>query len=118
MLEILNITKAISDENRVRALMMLADGELCVCQIIEMLGLAPSTVSKHMSLLKQARLVEIRKEGRWIYYRVNKNKAAALEVSQWLSRHLKKDAVIAEDNRHLKKIKKIDIDKISGCYRS
>ena len=73
MLETLNITKALSDENRIRALMMLTGGELCVCQIIEMLGLAPSTVSKHMSILRQAGLVETRKEGRWIYYRLSKD---------------------------------------------
>jgi ArsR family transcriptional regulator len=49
--------------------MMLCDGELCVCQLIKMLGLAPSTVSKHMSILRQARLVQARKEGKWMYYR-------------------------------------------------
>ena len=68
--EFMDITRALSDENRVRTLMFLREGELCVCQIIEMLGLAPSTVSKHLSILKQARLVETRKKGRWIYYRL------------------------------------------------
>jgi len=56
MRTIINIAKAFSDENRVRALMMLCNGELCVCQLIEMLGLAPSTVSKHMTILYQAGL--------------------------------------------------------------
>jgi DNA-binding transcriptional ArsR family regulator len=64
------IAKALSDGNRVRALLALRAGELCVCQIIELLKLAPSTVSKHMSILKQAGLVESRKEERWIYYRL------------------------------------------------
>jgi DNA-binding transcriptional ArsR family regulator len=50
-------------------------GELCVCQIIELLGLVPSTVSKHMSILKQAGLVENRKEARWMYYRLPKKEA-------------------------------------------
>jgi DNA-binding transcriptional ArsR family regulator len=49
---------------------MLTSGELCVCQVTEVLQLAPSTVSKHMSILRQAGLVEARKEGRWIYYRL------------------------------------------------
>ena len=44
--------------------------ELCVCQIVELLGLAPSTVSKHLAILKQARLVDSRKEGRWMFYRL------------------------------------------------
>ena len=51
MKEFLAITKALSDENRVRALMALTGGELCVCQVIELLGLTPSTVSKHLAAL-------------------------------------------------------------------
>jgi len=68
MKDILTLTKALADENRIRAVMMLRHGELCVCQIIEMLGLAPSTVSKHMSILRQAHLVDGHKDGRWMYY--------------------------------------------------
>ncbi len=67
------ITKALSDGNRVRALLALRKGELCVCQIIELLALAPSTVSKHMSILKNAGLVCSRKDERWIYYRLPAN---------------------------------------------
>ena len=70
MREFLEITKALSDINRVRILMALGKRELCVCQITEFLGLAPSTVSKHMSILDHARLVESRKDGRWVYYRL------------------------------------------------
>ena len=62
------VFKALSDPHRLRAFMALQGGELCICQIIALLELAPSTVSKHMSILKQAGLVESRKEGRWIYY--------------------------------------------------
>ena len=61
----LAIAKALADENRARALMALGGGELCLCQIIEVLGMSPSTVSKHMSILHQAGLVERRKDGRW-----------------------------------------------------
>lgn len=73
MRELLAVTKALSDPNRVRALMALQAGELCVCQVIELLGLAPSTVSKHMAVLCQARLVETRKEGRWVFYRLGEH---------------------------------------------
>jgi ArsR family transcriptional regulator len=55
MREFMNITKALADENRVRTLLALRKGELCVCQTTE-LGLAPSTVSKHLSILYQAGL--------------------------------------------------------------
>jgi DNA-binding transcriptional ArsR family regulator len=73
MKEFLAVTKALSDESRVRAIAALKGGELCVCQIVELLGLAPSTVSKHMAVLHQAGLVETRKDGRWIYYRIAKD---------------------------------------------
>lgn len=64
------ITKALSDPHRIRALCALRKGELCVCQIIELIGLAASTTSKHMSILKQAGLVDSRKDSRWVYYRL------------------------------------------------
>lgn len=69
--------KALSDENRLRALLACSERELCVCQITELLQLAPSTVSKHMSILRQADLVDSRKEGRWIYYRLSTEFATA-----------------------------------------
>jgi DNA-binding transcriptional ArsR family regulator len=80
----LAITRALSDENRVRALMALGDEEVCVCQLIELLQLAPSTVSKHMSILKQAKLIAGSKKGRWMYYRLP-GKAASRIVRQALS---------------------------------
>jgi ArsR family transcriptional regulator len=90
MFEFLNITKALAEENRVRILLALEVEELCVCQIIELLELAPSTVSKHMSVLRQARLVESRKDGRWMFYRLADASAPA-EVSEaiaWIKKSL------------------------------
>ena len=118
MLEILNITKALSDENRIRALMVLTDGELCVCQIIEMLGLAPSTVSKHMSILRQAGLVETRKDGRWIYYHLADNAPKSREILGWLQRHLKNDKRVLDDNKQLRRMQKMSKDELCQCYRS
>jgi DNA-binding transcriptional ArsR family regulator len=119
MLKILNITKALSDENRIRALMMLTGGELCVCQIIEMLGLAPSTVSKHMSILRQAELVQTRKEGRWIYYRLADRKARpACEILDWLQKHLKNDETILDGVKQLRQMQKMSKDQLCECYRT
>ena len=64
------ITKALADENRVRMLLALRHAEMSACQIIELVRLAPSTVSKHMSILIRAGLVHARKDGRWVYYRL------------------------------------------------
>ncbi len=120
MRNIINITKALSDENRVRALMMLCEGELCVCQLIQMLGLAPSTVSKHMSILYQAGLVDARKEGRWNYYRPADEDAPefVLEAIRWVRNSLTGDKRIDSDAERLSAIRKKSMEELCKCYRS
>jgi DNA-binding transcriptional ArsR family regulator len=108
--EFLNITKALAEENRLRILLALEVEELCVCQIIELLELAPSTVSKHMSVLRQARLVDSRKDGRWTYYRLA-DVGAPSEVHDaiaWVKKSLAANEYIREDARKLEEILKID----------
>ena len=118
MLKTLTIMKALSDENRIRALMMLKGGELCVCQIIEMLGLAPSSVSKHISILRQAGLVETRKEGRWVYYqRTDREAKTVREIFDWLEKHLKDDKRILDDVKQLRRMQKMSKEQICACYR-
>jgi DNA-binding transcriptional ArsR family regulator len=116
MLEFLNITKALAEENRVRILLALEGRELCVCQIIELLELAPSTVSKHMAILRQARLVNARKEGRWMYYRLADERAPteAKEVLAWVKKSLSQDERIGKDVKRLEEILKIDREVLCG----
>ena len=64
MREFMSITRALADPNRVRMLLALQRGELCVCQITELFGLAFSTVSKHLSILQHAGLIQSRKSER------------------------------------------------------
>ena len=117
MKDMLSITKALADESRLRALMVLRHGELCVCQIIELLGLAPSTVSKHMSLLRQAGLVISRKEGRWIHYRLagREASAAAREALTFVTRQLADVPQVHQDDADLQII--LEIDKEALCQR-
>ena len=110
MREFMNITKALADENRVRTLLALRQGELCVCQITELFGLAPSTVSKHLSILFQAGLVESRKDGRWIYYKLP-GKDAPVEVREaldWVEQALADNPQVQSDAKQLKKIVRQD----------
>ncbi|MGD1001390.1 MAG: metalloregulator ArsR/SmtB family transcription factor [Candidatus Brocadiia bacterium] len=120
MKEFMAVTKALADDNRTRALMCLRDGELCVCQIIELLQLAPSTVSKHLNILHRAGLLESRKEGRWIYYRLAGPDApeAAREALRWVRQSLAKDPQIARDAARLKAIRKMDVRQLCERYRS
>jgi DNA-binding transcriptional ArsR family regulator len=102
--------KALAEENRLRILLALEVEELCVCQIIELLELAPSTVSKHIYVLRQARLVEGRKDGRWMYYRLA-DESASTQVSEaiaWLKKSLSPSERIRADAKRLKAILKID----------
>ncbi len=62
--------KALSDPNRVRFIKLLGTEEFCVCELRQLIGLAQSTVSKHLKILEEAGLVTYRKEGSWIIYRL------------------------------------------------
>ena len=110
MRDFLTVVKALADENRVRALLALQGRKLCVCQIIELLELAPSTVSKHMSILKQARLVDSRKNGRWIYYRLADDDVPveASEALAWVRKSLSSDTQTRRDDARLEQILKIE----------
>ena len=119
MKELLAITKALSDEGRVRALKALSGGELCVCQLIELLGLAPSTVSRHMTVLYQAGLVEMRKDGRWNYYRPAGDSGPPIVrgAMQMLEDALKKDPVIRADSKRLKSIRRMPLSDLCAHYQ-
>ncbi|MFA9478730.1 ArsR/SmtB family transcription factor [Phycisphaerales bacterium AB-hyl4] len=112
------ITKALADEGRGRAIMALADGELCLCQIVEVLGLSPSTVSKHMSILHQAGLVERRKDGRWHYYRLADREAPSVvrDAIRWTLKALEKEKIIVSDAETLCCVREKDRKEATECY--
>jgi ArsR family transcriptional regulator len=64
----LAVFKACADATRLRLLFLLAQRELCVCELVEVLDMAQGKVSRHLAVLKQAQLVQDRREGTWIYY--------------------------------------------------
>jgi arsenate reductase/ArsR family transcriptional regulator len=116
----LDITRALGDETRVRALLGLAGGELCVCQIIELLGLSPSTVSKHMSILQRAGLVERRKDGRWHYYRLAGEDAPPLarQALQWTLNAMRNEKIIVADAQAICCVRAKDREELTACYNA
>ncbi len=111
-------TRALSDPNRVRALMALRNRELCVCRIIELLQLAPSTVSKHLTILKQAGLITGRKEGRWMHYRLPDDPAStAWKTLTWIFKSLEHSQDIEADNKRLTQIINTDIAELTRIYK-
>ena len=108
--------KAAGDPTRTRILKLLEHRELCVCQIQAVLRLAPSTVSKHLALLKAAGLVEDRREGRWIHYGLapSSGTVCASGVLSLLRAVLNRDPRILEDRRRLKAILRVPLTRLCG----
>jgi ArsR family transcriptional regulator len=103
----MNITKALSDENRVRILMALRSHRFCVCEITAFLDLSPSTTSKHLSVLKQARLIEGSKEGKWVYYRLADSPQSygmAREAVEWAGRSIGDSPEVLKDEARIEEI--------------
>ena len=118
--DFLPITKALGDETRLRVLMALRSDELCLCQLVDLLQLAPSTVSKHMALLQQAGLVERRKDGRWRFYRLPEEplSPATEQALAWVTESLADEPAIREDQQKLVEIRGKDLVELSSCYRT
>jgi len=115
--EVLAVASALGDRSRLRAFLALRRTELCVCQLTELLVLAPSTVSRHLAILKQAGLVRCRKEGRWIFYRALGEDAprAVRKAAAWAADSLAGDPTAIEDERRLAEITRIPVEVL--CHR-
>ncbi len=110
----LTMVKGLADGNRMRIVDALMErDELCVCQLIEMLGIAGATVSRHMSILQAARLVQNRKQGRWVYYRLADQFPGLLQ--KWLRDSLTASSIIQADRDSLEVIPACEPDEV--CRR-
>jgi len=67
----IKIFKALSDDTRLRIYLLLLQGELCVCELVNILNMEQSRISHSVRILKEAGLVVNRREGKWIIYAVN-----------------------------------------------
>ncbi|EKD83406.1 MAG: Transcriptional regulator, ArsR family [uncultured bacterium] len=114
----LNTLKVLGEETRLRIFMALVDQELCVCQIVSMLGLAASTTSKHLALMYQAGIIEQRKDGRWAYYSIASDWIVKNKLHKWLLEELASSDKIKNDRiklaRSLKQLAKAGCDHVAG----
>lgn len=119
MEDVLLIAQALSDETRLRAVLMLRQGELCVCELIHVLGLAPSTVSKHLSILHAAGLVAKRKDGKWHYYRLRERDAspAARAALRWVLGALADEPDAKRDASAACCVRGQPREEVTSCYR-
>jgi ArsR family transcriptional regulator, arsenate/arsenite/antimonite-responsive transcriptional repressor len=105
--------KAAADPTRTRILKLLEGRGLCVCQVQAVLGLAPSTVSKHLTLLKLAGLVVDRRDGKWIEYALATEPTHyAKAVLTLLRGPLNRDSAILADRKRLREVLAVPLEQI------
>lgn len=104
--------KALSDESRLRIVFLLSQKPLCVCEITAILQLAISTVSKHLSILREAGFIIDKKDGKWVIYELNdaadeQIRSLTTLVSDWLANN-------NSAQQDLVKLAAVDRNKICG----
>ncbi|MCX7736913.1 MAG: metalloregulator ArsR/SmtB family transcription factor [Candidatus Kapabacteria bacterium] len=112
MEELTKIYSALSDKNRLRILILLSRKSLCVCELQAILKISVSTVSKHLSILKEAGFIIDEKDGKWVNYKINRLSKNPL-IHQLLAAtevYLKDNHIVLDD---LNKI--IDVDRYEIC---
>ena len=75
--EVSLLCKALSDPNRLRIVQLLTSGEQCGCELLEQMQITQPTLSHHMKILEDCRLVFSRKKGKWSHYSLNREQWAA-----------------------------------------
>ncbi|MBI5374745.1 MAG: winged helix-turn-helix transcriptional regulator [Candidatus Schekmanbacteria bacterium] len=116
------ILKALSEETRLRIMNLVIDGEICVCDIMTVLNMPQSTVSRHIAYLKNAGLVRGRRQGTWMHYSIienditndrgnegyrgSENDFARDEILKCLRVLMLKDPVAIEDLKRLNKFRR------------
>jgi ArsR family transcriptional regulator len=109
-----NVFKALSDPNRIRIVIMLGERELCMCEVREMLSLSNSTVSKHLTILRDAGLLLDSKEGKWVNFRLNDKSESRFIRSMiaLIKSSFKDDGVVQDDLKKVHRVSRMKICKI------
>jgi ArsR family transcriptional regulator len=101
--DIVEIIKALADETRIRIMNLLYRDTFCVCDLEEILKLTQSNASRHITKLKQAKLIVGKKQAQWIYYRVDEKKLEQYAFIKELLKELDNDPQCQKDLIRLKK---------------
>ena len=104
--DLVYIIKALADENRLRILNLLRNGELCVCDIEAVLGIKQSNTSRHLNRLKVADIIASEKKSQWVYYRLKDETFTKFPfISIIINDEVDKINICKKDSELLKKIK-------------
>ncbi len=72
MKDLTNLFKVLADETRLRIINLLLEREMCVCELVEILGMFQPRISRHLNILRQAGLLYSWREGRWMHYAIKR----------------------------------------------
>ncbi len=103
MNETTQVFRALADETRLRIIALLMDGELCVCDLVAVLELPQSTVSRHLACLRHAGMVSDRRRGQWMFYRLAAADGLRAALVELLGRQRQAIPRAGEDRRRLRK---------------
>jgi DNA-binding transcriptional ArsR family regulator len=103
------VARALGHPARLRTVAALRSGELCVCQITEVVKLAPSTVSAHLKELRQAGLIVERKEGRWVHIGLTDDAARRMVIEASLA-PIATDPQLADDARFVDELRRLPVE--------
>jgi len=114
MKELIEIFKALSDPIRLRIVRLLMEGELCVCELENILGISQSSISHQLQILRGAYLVKDRRMGKWVVYSLEDNphlSSLSPSIKDWA----KREEVIKEDLKMVRKC--LNSDMMDRCKR-
>ncbi len=103
MLELVAIARTLGDPTRIRIVAALRNGELCVCELVDALGISQSSLSSHLQICRQAGVVTTRKESRWIYYSLAPRYVPLIERIFSELKTVGRDEQLLRDAKRLKK---------------
>jgi len=112
--------KALADPTRLRALhLLLALGELCVCDVEAALGISQSKASRHLVTLRQAGLVADRRDGTWVYYRIGEGLAEPARAAlEGLAQTLRSEPTAAADLERARRLRRSPLCRPAGAAGS
>lgn len=90
--------RALADPTRLRLLNLIADREICVCYFVGILRISQPKVSRHLAYLRKAGIVESRREGKWMHYRLQfPGSGAAADILRETLKHLRENPEMRRD---------------------
>ena len=118
MIREVRIFKALAHETRLDILTLLAARQLCVCHLEAALGLSQVAVSRHLSVLRSAGLVDSRREGLWVHYRLAEPRNRLEEsVLDWLRFRLRSDKSLREELKRMRNCVEMPLEEVAAMVR-